>query len=826
MNRQLESAGTLSNQVRYALVLAVILLLAFALRIWLLGDQNIWWDEGLAIWAVRQGWTQTTLWTAGDVHPPLYFWLLWIWVRLAGESEFAARFLSLACGLVTVAALYPLGKILLGRKTALGSVILLAFSRFHIWWSQEMRMYIIATMWGVLSLYTLLRWLQAEGLLGSSEVSSQRRYVLSSLYVITTAAGLYTLYLFATIVVIENVFSIYLLFKQPAKNRTDLLRRWLLSQLAIIGLFVPWLVLSLSRMRSWSVATPFDFRVLIQLYATLLTLGISTYIERYTWLVAPFFFIVLVAQILLWRPCAQKPDYTTSTTRGTGPIIVETGSKSVSAKQSLPAFLLFLFLLIPLVVVYAVTQPRELFYAPRVEARYLVLFAPAFYVLLAWSLAILYCRMKWIGIGAIAFVAAAFLWTLPGHYVGRYLRDEHQTMVRIIAAYAEPGDAVLLVSGNRYPVFGYYYEKLLPGNMRPPIYALPQHTLRIDHNNVDQELASLAASHPRLWLAQVNAPMQDPENLVAQWLDQHYSKILSFGFAHNALALFAPAGSVARAKLSSVIPQYSLRTSLGNGAMLLGYDLSTQEFRAGDTVRLALYYSSENETKIILRMMDSQGRALEQLESTLVSAQPVARQQFDFNIYPYTPSNVYYFQIENLDTAHTAPISFGKLRVTRTKPLPKVKEVPNISFARLEDGIEFLGYALTNTSGKAVDVLHPGETAIVDLYWRSHSKVSQSYTVFVHLVGQVYNPATQGPVWGGHDSQPLHGGYPTTQWFINEIVMDRHILTLDAQAPAGDYELEAGMYLLETMERLAVLDSQGRAIDDRIVLGYIRVVQP
>ncbi|MGB9880612.1 MAG: glycosyltransferase family 39 protein, partial [Anaerolineae bacterium] len=193
MNRQLEFADIVSKQVHYALALAVILLLAFILRIWLLGNQNIWWDEGLAIWAVRQGWAQTTLWTAGDVHPPLYFWLLWLWVRLAGESEFAARFLSLACGLVTVAALYPLGKTLLGRKVALGSVILLTFSRFHIWWSQEMRMYIVATMWGVLSLYTLLRWLQTEGWLGSREASLQRRPVLQGLYILTTAAGLYTL---------------------------------------------------------------------------------------------------------------------------------------------------------------------------------------------------------------------------------------------------------------------------------------------------------------------------------------------------------------------------------------------------------------------------------------------------------------------------------------------------------------------------------------------------------------------------------------------------------------------------------------------------------
>ncbi|MGC8787334.1 MAG: glycosyltransferase family 39 protein [Anaerolineae bacterium] len=826
MNRQLEFADIVSKQVHYALALAVILLLAFILRIWLLGNQNIWWDEGLAIWAVRQGWAQTTLWTAGDVHPPLYFWLLWLWVRLAGESEFAARFLSLACGLVTVAALYPLGKTLLGRKVALGSVILLTFSRFHIWWSQEMRMYIVATMWGVLSLYTLLRWLQTEGWLGSREASLQRRPVLQGLYILTTAAGLYTLYLFVTIILIENIFFIYLLFRQSAPHRLRSLRRWFLVQLAILGLFAPWLVLALTRMRSWSVATPFDFRVLIQLYATLLTLGISTYIERYTWLVVPFFVIVLVAQGFLWHLRTPKLG-STSTMEGESPkTVVEAGCAGVSTEQSLPSVLLFLFLLIPLVVVYVITQPRGLFYAPRVEARYLVLFAPAFYVLLAWSLAILYRQMKWIGIGAIVFVAVVFLWTLPGHYAGRYLRDEHQTTVRIIAAYAEPGDAVLLVSGNRYPIFGYYYEKLLPGDIRPPVYNLPQHALQIDHNNVSQELAPVVANHPRLWLAQVNAPMQDPENLVTRWLEQRYNKILSFGFAHNALTLFAPAGTVAKTRLSSIIPQYSLQTSLDRGAVLLGYDLPAQEFRPGDTIHLALYYSAENEARVILRIVDNQGRVLEQRESTLAPAQPVARQQFDFNVYPYTPKGLYHFQVENIDATQISPISFGKLHVAATKPLPKAKDVPIALSARLEGGIEFLGYALTNASGQPIDVLHPGDTLIVDLYWRAQNKISRNYTVFVHLVGQAYNPATQGPVWGGHDSQPLEGGYPTAQWFVNEIIVDRHMLTLDAQAPTGDYELEVGMYLLETMTRLRVLDSEGKAMDNRIVLGYVKVMQP
>ncbi len=76
------------STLRYAA--ALVVLSAFVLRMTRLGEQNVWWDEALAIWAVRKPFMDATLWTAGDVHPPLYFWTLWAWVRLVGQSELAA----------------------------------------------------------------------------------------------------------------------------------------------------------------------------------------------------------------------------------------------------------------------------------------------------------------------------------------------------------------------------------------------------------------------------------------------------------------------------------------------------------------------------------------------------------------------------------------------------------------------------------------------------------------------------------------------------------------------------------------------------------------
>jgi predicted membrane-bound mannosyltransferase len=94
-----------------------VIWLAFGLRLLSLADANIWWDEGWSVWLARQSVLGIARGTAADVHPPLYYWLLHAWQALAGESEFAVRFLSVAAGTLTVVALWYLGRLLLpGRR--------------------------------------------------------------------------------------------------------------------------------------------------------------------------------------------------------------------------------------------------------------------------------------------------------------------------------------------------------------------------------------------------------------------------------------------------------------------------------------------------------------------------------------------------------------------------------------------------------------------------------------------------------------------------------------------------------------------------------------
>lgn len=794
--------STLSHlRRREGLALGAILLLAFALRVYLLGDANLWWDEGLAVWAARKSLTDMTIWTAGDVHPPLYFWSLWVMIRLAGQTEFAARFISAAYGVLTVAAIYPLGKTLGGQKVGLLTAFLLTISRFHVWWSQEMRMYILATLCAALSLYTLIRWMRSAGLLSGSEYCG-RPTIDALFYTLSTVAGLYTLYLFVIVLLVENIFALVVSAHVDRARRNQFLLRWLLLQTAVLLLFLPWLALALERMTSWSVATEFDFGVFLQLYGTLLVLGISTYVERYSLLVVPVILIAMAGLVLLWCK-GSRPE---------GP--------GVSLSPRLGAILLGLPLAIPPLVVYVLTRPRSLFYAPRVEARYLLLFAPAFYILVAWVVVILLRTRKIAGLVALVVILTPMLRTLPGHYEGRYLRDELQSMVRTIAAYADDGDAVLLVSGSRFPIFRYYYERLPKDIPRLPVYELPRTALTVRPDNVDQELAPLTAVHSRLWLASVNAALDDPDGLIARWLREHYATVLDIRFAHNSLALYNTNGAPPR--LSGALrPLSPLNVEFEPGLCLLGYDLVTSEFRSGDIIRLVLYWAGNVQPLVRVTTVDHRGRVLEAQEAKLHQVVGAQRQQFDFEVFAATPPGAYHFEIDVLDEEGVPlqePVRVGAFHITHTKSVLFNGTVAHALSANLGGEIEFLGYDLHATDGRTLTALKPGEGIVLDLYWRANIKTRTRYTVFTHLLGTAHNPATQGPVWGQHDSQPAGGGYPTHQWFVGETVVDRHILTVDPHALPGDYQIEVGMYVLETGARLPVLDADGNAVDDRILL--------
>ena len=252
---------------REKVLIALILLLAFGLRVWGLDDRNIWWDEGLVAWAARLPVADILSWTAHDVHPPLYFLAQRLWWFVVGDGEFVMRYTSVLVGTLNVALIYVLGKAMGGTVAGLLAALFLAVSAFAVSWSQEMRMYIWSAALATLAIWAALRYWQRE----------QWRYWIA--YVAAVTAGLWTLYLSVSVLIIANLAFLVVWAGRRLSGR--LLWRWIAAQALALLLYLPWLVYALSRIPTWSTAEEFTTGFFAQLYATTLAVGVSTDLERY-----------------------------------------------------------------------------------------------------------------------------------------------------------------------------------------------------------------------------------------------------------------------------------------------------------------------------------------------------------------------------------------------------------------------------------------------------------------------------------------------------------------------------------------------------------------
>jgi len=130
-----------------------------------------------------------------------------------------------------------------------------------------------------------------------------------------------------------------------------------------------------------------------------------------------------------------------------------------------------------------------------------------------------------------------------------------------------------------------------------------------------------------------------------------------------------------------------------------------------------------------------------------------------------------------------------------------VPQMARRSGATFDNSLRLLGYDLETEA----DVLH------VTLHWQALRRMDIAYKIFVHLL----DPG--GALVAQTDVMPRDWSYPTTWWEAGEVVSDDVELSLEG-VPTGSYRLTVGVYDPASMERLAVQDSSGWPLGDRVVL--------
>jgi len=770
------------------LLLVILLLASFGLRVYRLGDKSVWWDEGLAAWAARQSLAEIARWTAADVHPPLYFWMLRYWRLGSGDSEFGLRLLSATIGVLTVAATYRLGRAVGGPKAGLLAALLVGVSRFDIWWSQEMRMYALAALLAALSLWAAIRFWDRD------------RLADGALYAVFTAAGLYTLYLSVSVLVVANLVWLWVFWRTERRGRA--LLRWGAAQVAVLTLFVPWLAYALGHIPTWSSATPVPLDVFLRIYWTVLTTGVPVNVESYRWLTMPALAIFVGGlAALLWM---GRRDWRVGRNAG----------------------LLLLGLLLPAGVVYIVSLPRErFFYSPQLAPRYLLIFAPAFYVLLAWGLTHLGEGRRWpVGTILSAVIVGVAGYGLWEYYPGRVLLDDYKALTATLHAYQRPGDAVALYTDKDWPIFAYHF----PGHWLGVPYAQ-----RMTPEVAAAYLSPIWDDHQGIWLVVTPyAGVNDPQGEIPAWLTARATRVVEHCFADKVLRFYARteerAGS-AYELAPSVHPPWPLEADLGAGHRLIGYDQPVGEYQSGDTVHLFLYWEQGNQPVadrlgakgLEVSLVDGHGRAwkrVEVREPVWVLATEYVRQQVDLVVPPDAPSGRYAFAVRSLSSGET--FRFGRVSLRQRQRVMLAAADVTITYlleTDFGDGVRLLGYDLE------AEGLRPDGVVYLTLYWQARQPVEHRYKVFTHLLGEVFNARSGNFLWGQQDNEPVNGTRPTSTWRIGEVVVDSYAIVLDQQSPSGRYAVEVGLYEPATGERLPVLDEQGRSAADHLVLDHVTV---
>ena len=220
-------------------VLILILLLSVIVRLYGITNENIWLDEAISIRFADRSLSDTIYANSNENTPPLFDLLLNLWMRLFGHSAISVRLLSLIIGTISVFMIYKLGKLLYSENIGLISAFILSISSFNIYYSQEARSYSLLALMSILSIYYYLKM-----------DKEPKKYVI--FYLISSVLMLYTHVFGVFVIIVENIdFLINFLKNRDFKK----LIKWIIIQISILILFMPWILVIVSRMENFKTVT-------------------------------------------------------------------------------------------------------------------------------------------------------------------------------------------------------------------------------------------------------------------------------------------------------------------------------------------------------------------------------------------------------------------------------------------------------------------------------------------------------------------------------------------------------------------------------------------
>ncbi|MDD1656894.1 MAG: glycosyltransferase family 39 protein [Methanomicrobiales archaeon] len=447
-------------------ILLGVVLAGFLLRFLNLGKYSLWLDEASTLTFARESLLE--IWgtsAAGEFNPPLFYWMEHLMISF-GESEAVLRFLPALLGSLTLVVMYLAAREVLDRPSSLIAVTLLAFSPFHVFYSQEARAYAPMLFFFSLALLFFLRATRRGGY--------GNWIAFGAFSALAFWTHFYAFVPVGVLILLAFVFRARVISKNLKEAAAPLLAT---------GVF-------------FLVALPLVVTT-IQLFSQRTGGGPTFGVQG----------LELITDTLVWISSGINdiPGYSVFLTIVLLAFFIVGVAWFASRDRALAVLLVSGFVL-PLLVSVVLS------YRMPMDPRYLICLQPFLFLGVAASFPAL-CRRLRIRYLAVAAVLLILLASLPlfASYYTTSPKTDWRGFSGYLAGQTSTGDLVVVLPGYILQPLGYYYQNETDGTLLYGVYTTGEL----------ENIAASAGSHRIYYVVTLDIWSTDPTGTVVQWLETH-----------------------------------------------------------------------------------------------------------------------------------------------------------------------------------------------------------------------------------------------------------------------------------------------------------------
>lgn len=454
-----------------SIIIFIIIIAGLVLRLVDLDGESLWVDEGHAIHVASLEPDQLIKESSKDNHPPLYSIILHYWKKITSGTLYYLRLLSVIFGVLSIYLIYIIGKELFDKNTGLISALILAFSVFHIQYSQEIRSYMMVVVLILLSYYLLIR------------LSKIPKLIFFILYIIINTLLIYTHFLGWFILFAQ---SIYFLLRYPIDiNR---IKPFIISNVIILILALPWLNILVARFYGLQTEFWVSKPTLLSIPQTVLVYAGS-------------FTIFGIISLILFSALAFISIFT-----------FKEKKLIIRWSDNFQNYLFLLWMWIPILIPFIISVIS----APIFIIRMTIGASLAFYLIIAHGFS--FISRKPIRIGLLILIIALSIGNI-GIYYRETNKERWNEATEFIESRAQAGDLLIFHAGFGLDKAFNFYAKRNDLEKR----RFPKIGYEVNQNLMD-ELSQLLKDKENVWLILTHS--RDKDNLIIKNLTINFDPIV------------------------------------------------------------------------------------------------------------------------------------------------------------------------------------------------------------------------------------------------------------------------------------------------------------